>query len=179
MTTLFVMVGIPGSGKSYIATNSPWLRTTPYVSRDKIRYEFLDERERQLAVEGCAAGDEVQYFDCEDQVWECFVNRIVRHLELHDSCIADATHINRKSRKKLIDAVKARIPIDEVVFIVMDTPFCVCVERNNHRDGRARVPMEAMESMYMNFQPPKAGELGCRRVITISTPATISGELAI
>lgn len=139
MNMLIVLVGIPGSGKSTYAKqllekNSEW----KYVSRDEIRYEYVTDQEH--------------YFDHEYDVYKEFCNRIDMHLLNGETVIADATHINKGSRDKLLRTLTA--PIDSKFAVVIKTPFEVCVERNKKREGITRVPDEAMLRMWHKFSPP-------------------------
>ena len=143
MSKLILMVGIPGSGKStWIKNNFP--NITP-VSRDVIRFEILDER----------GGN---YFDYEDEVFDKFIHQIVGSLVIDEVTIADATHVNRKGRAKVLNAVKKYITPDEVECIVLDVSPEVAIERNNQREGRAWVPPKVIRNMFFRMEIPKKEE---------------------
>ena len=90
--TLWLMCGAPGSGKSYFAKNilandEHWF----YISRDEIRFQILKNDE--------------EYFSHETDVYDCFVKRIqsiICTIE-QGNIIADATHLNKASRMKLLN----------------------------------------------------------------------------
>lgn len=139
MNKLIILIGIPGSGKSTYAKkileqNPDW----KYVSRDEIRYQYVSDQEH--------------YFDHEYDVYKEFCNRIDMHLLNGDTVIADATHMNKASRDKLLNSLTA--PIDFKVAVVMTTPFEVCKERNSKREGITRVPDSEMFKMWHRFYPP-------------------------
>ena len=113
---LIMMVGIPGSGKStWVKNNFP--NIVP-VSRDTIRFELLDER----------GGD---YFDYEDEVFDKFIHQIIGSLVTDEITIADATHLNKKSRARVLN--KVRKFADEIEAVVLDTDLETAFERNDQR----------------------------------------------
>lgn len=143
MSKLILMVGIPGSGKStWIKNNFP--NITP-VSRDVIRFEILDER----------GGN---YFDYEDEVFDKFIHQIVDSLVVDEVTIADATHVNKKGRAKVLNAVKKYIIPDEIECIVLDVRPETAIERNNQREGRAWVPPKVIRNMFFGMEIPKKEE---------------------
>lgn len=137
MATLYVMIGPPGSGKSTWANSFRQSRTrTLYVSRDKIRFELLKEGEH--------------YFAHEDQVQRIFIESIVYGLQHDVDVIADATHLSRGSRNKLIKALEAQgMGADqyELVFVFMATDTQTCVDRDGLREGRAHVTESVVRKM--------------------------------
>lgn len=139
MSVLIVMCGIPGSGKSTYAKEL--LKLHPdwkYVSRDEVRYEYVS--------------DQNHYFDHETEVYKEFCNRIDMHLLNGCTVIADATHLNQKSRDHLIYSLSA--PIDTKIAVVVKTPFLVCMKRNSERKGITRVPDKQMWKMKNIFKEP-------------------------
>lgn len=142
MSKLYLLCGIPGSGKS------TWVRAHAketnglVVSRDAIRFSFLDE------------GDD--YFAWEDQVWRIFIERINAYLAAGRDVYADATHLNPKSRTKLLSKLNLKdVDIYPVVFMV---PLMTCIERNMNRTDRARVPNDVIKRMNESFIVPSDNE---------------------
>lgn len=134
--TLYVMCGIPGSGKSTFAKK--YLPGT-YVSRDEIRFNHLKPGEN--------------YFSVENTVWKEFIQKISNSLKAGHDTIADATHISVPSRMKLFRALHSCEY--NVVFVVLKTPYTICVERNALREGRARVANGVIAGMDNAFTIPK------------------------
>ena len=91
MNKLFIMIGIPGSGKSTFAKQYLQDDDTLYISRDDIRYSLLKE------------GD--KYFKKEDEVFRKFGASIQDGLKKGYNVIADATHLTPQARLKLINRV--------------------------------------------------------------------------
>lgn len=139
MSTLYIMVGIPGSGKSYIAKQIAKNISCAIVSRDTIRFELLNEED--------------EYFTKEKEVFKEYINEIQYYLDIGKSVIADATHLNAPSRIKLLSNLYFTEE-DYVVPVVIDTPFEICKERNAQRIGRNRVPDDVLKSMYDSFTDP-------------------------
>ena len=138
--TLVMMCGIPGCGKSTYA-KEVLLKTHPnwrYVSRDEVRYEYVT--------------DQAHYFDHEYEVYKEFCNRISMHLINGDVVIADATHISKGSRSKLIHSLDVKP--DKVIVVIFNTPFEICMKRNNAREGITRVPDDSMYRMHNQFRQP-------------------------
>lgn len=141
---LIIMVGCPGSGKTtYAKENYPdaW-----YVSRDEIRFNLVSENE--------------EYFSKEDQVFNQFINKINEGLRNSHDVIADATHLNSKSRFKLLanltDLDKEKT---NIVAIFMRTPLNVCIARNEKRKNtRSYVPEDVIRNMYKALRKPNFEE---------------------
>lgn len=151
MNNLYVLCGIPGCGKSTwvknrmaentSSTDSKWA----YVSRDEVRFSMIKEED--------------DYFSKEKQVFEEFVNRICGNLSdaWTQNVIADATHLNKISRDKLINAIRRKrpnLPL-HITMVYFDIPLEVCKFRNDKREGRAHVPDEVMNKMYAQLEFPK------------------------
>lgn len=142
--TLWIMCGVPGSGKS------TWLRQNAFensvvISRDAIRFAMLDGE------------DEAEYFKYEDKVWNKFINDIRTALTQNDNVYVDATHINEASRNKLLNALHLHKDV-KVNCIFFDVPDTVCLARNEMREGRSRVPRGVIRRMSVQMVPPHMNE---------------------
>lgn len=144
---LYLMCGVPASGKSYFAEKHMDEEKDVYISRDQVRFEMVPETD--------------EYFSREKEVYEEWIKRIAWALNAGFNVWADATHLNKKSRAKTFHALTKK-GIDfvsiEVMALVMDTPFLVCMERNSKRSGRYRVPASAMRRMVNSFHKPDEEE---------------------
>ena len=87
------MCGAPASGKSWFAKNILMDNDTLYVSRDEIRFAIIK--------------NEDNYFSKEKEVYKTFIEKIRKGLTDNkiERVFADATHLNEKSRKKLLNNV--------------------------------------------------------------------------
>lgn len=147
MMNLIVACGIPGSGKTTSLTNLSEVLGAPHISRDEVRASFRKE-------------DTEDYFKNETLVFASFVKQIVDAMKLEGAAIADATHISRASRLKLIKEITKFIPSDEftIEFIWFDTPLEICLERNSQREGWAYVPEDVILNMCDEFEIPSIDE---------------------
>ena len=92
MADLYMLCGIPGSGKT------TWGRTHSslcdrYIARDDIRFYLLKDGE--------------DYFAHEDEVLKLFYERINDALEKGYDVFADATHLTAAARKKFLSNISA------------------------------------------------------------------------
>lgn len=150
---LMIMVGLPGSGKSTFARHyveqSP-VMSTIWVSRDDIRYSLLSD------------GDE--YFSKEKEVFDFFIKAINAGLAEGKDVIADATHLNSRSRKKLLSHIT--VSNIQIEAWIMGTAFEECLKNNAKRSGRACVPEKVIFDMLQNFEYPTFEE-GFTTIATI------------
>ena len=141
MKTLWIMCGVPGSGKTYYAKhkliNGPgWW----YVSRDIVRFSLVKEDE--------------EYFSKEKDVFDEYIRQIKKGLNEEGifNVVADATHLNTASRKKLINAI-GRKDI-QIIPVVMRTDMMTSMRQNEQREGRAKVPTSVLRRMSAQFEEP-------------------------
>lgn len=136
MGRLIMMMGVPGSGKStWIKNNFPNVEP---VSRDKIRFELLKEGE--------------DYFAHEDEVFERFIRQIVGSLVVDEVTIADATHLNTKSRAKVLNKVRKFADSIEIVWI--NPPLETAFKQNDLREGLAWVKHGIIRRMWFGMEAP-------------------------
>lgn len=132
-----------GSGKSTWVKKRLAENGGIWISRDDVRFSIIKENE--------------DYFSKENEVFNKFIANICEALKapLAENIYIDATHLNDKARKKVLN----RLPkdnIDEVIYVVFKVPYEICIERNNKRSGREKVPESAIQNMYFSFQYPDA-----------------------
>lgn len=142
---LYIMIGIPGSGKSTYAHFLLTNENMDWVSRDKIRFDLLTEKDN--------------YFAKENQVYKNFISQINTGLRMGHNVIADATHLNLKSRYKLFNKLHIDRTKTIVIGIYMNLPLETCLERNETRKGgRTYVPPHEIHNMYTKLEPPTYNE---------------------
>jgi len=119
-----------------------------YISRDDIRFSYLKEGE--------------DYFSHETEAFNSFIQSIKRAINYneYDNIFVDATHLNKKSRNKLLyslglDYIKK---VKEINCIFLDTPLEVSLERNSKRTGRQYVPEATIIDMFKSISLPDETE---------------------
>ena len=145
--TLFIMVGCPGSGKTYTAKHilmrGPGWR---YISRDEIRFDYLSEDE--------------EYFAHENEVFDIFIYKIREALNNADTfnVIADATHLHWPSRRKLLTNLRQEGINFKDIYIIPTVVGCSLEDaktRNAFREGRECVPNDVLDNMFNSMTDPK------------------------
>lgn len=145
---LWIMCGVPGTGKDYWIKNhiKSFNGSVGLVSRDEIRFSLLKEGE--------------DYFAHETEVYNNYIGHLKTSLEHNDVTIANATHLNSGSRGKLLrslgNAIKAYDV--EVNAMVIRNDLKTCLKQNAQRVGRAVVPEANLKRMYSTFAMPSIAE---------------------
>lgn len=150
--TLIVMCGPAGVGKSTLAKKiEESHEDCVTVSRDAIRFAMLKPED--------------DYFAHEDEVTMKFYKAVENMLKTHEYVIADATHISKKSRAKLLKAL--HLSSARKVAVWIEVPLDVALKQNTLRTGRACVPEDAIKRMYRYKVSPSKDE-GFDEVIYVS-----------
>lgn len=144
--TLWIMCGIPASGKSWVAKKM--MERFPngkYISRDEIRFQMVRENE--------------DYFSHEKEVFNEFVFRIsvALYSEKVTDVIADATHLNYASRIKLLEAlIKYDVNLSDIniIPVIVKADMEDILVRNKNRVGRECVPEDVIRSMNRSWKHP-------------------------
>lgn len=149
MNYLIMFCGVPGSGKSTEArrmAGSLAARsiTVEYISRDELRFSIIS--------------DESEYFfSKEKEVFSKFVEKMNNSLNKNDCTIIDATHISKASRAKILRRVESPDSV-RLLVLYLTTPLDVCIQQNDLRTGKERVPHEVIEKMAKQFEDPTEKE---------------------
>ena len=144
MSILYILCGPSGSGKSTWAKSDSRMKHCTYISRDAIRYSLVKEGE--------------DYFSHEKEVFRRFTSEIVKAIKMGTDVIADATHLNEFSRRKLTQAIDMYTPDYKIIYVVFNTDAETCVARNTAREGRANVPENIIRNMCRDFRAPTKDE---------------------
>lgn len=138
---MYMMIGVPGVGKSYYIEQhrNPG---TLVISRDKIRFNMLKDKD--------------EYFSKEKEVYDEFIRQINAAIERGETFYVDQTSLNRGSRKKLFDNLKNKP--DKVIAIYLKSSLDKILKQNSLRTGRALVPEDAVINMFNSIEEPKLEE---------------------
>lgn len=131
-----IMIGLSASGKSTIAEKIATEDDCITISSDSIRGEICDG----------GVIDQTK----NDEVFKILHKRIKDYLMSGKNVIAEATNINMKARRSLLENVK-KIDCYKIAYIV---PKSVekCIEDNIYKDYP--VPHHVIQKQMMNFQIP-------------------------
>ena len=136
---VYMMVGIPGSGKStWIAKNQQdtWVVVSPdTLLETQYNYEWTPERAAEA--------------------WATSYQQFGRGLLVGQTMVWDATFTSPITRAAILHTAKGAGYRIEAIFC--DTPIEVCIERNQKR-GREPVPESTIHRMAENLQPPTESE---------------------
>lgn len=155
-----LMVGPPGVGKStYVAKAAEKLeaagKSVIVVSRDAIRKKLT----------GSATGN--KYFAKEKETFHAFVEMVQDAINKEIEIIfVDATHINEKSRNRIL----SRLSNTEDYVLVVETfniPKEEAIKRNDKRKGFAYVPLAAINRMYQDFTIPTMSEFEKYKFVSV------------
>jgi predicted kinase len=130
------MVGLSASGKSTIAEKIAQDNDCKIVSTDFIRSQICDN----------GVIDQTK----NEEVFKVFHSRIKENLIKGKNVIADATNINMKARRNLIENVK-KIDCYKIAYIIPKS-IEKCIEDNIYK--KYPVPHHVIQKQMMNFQIP-------------------------
>lgn len=135
MSKLYILCGMPGSGKSHWAeTHKEGLNAVVHSS-DAIRAELGNVNDQSK----------------NELVFKILHQRIKDDLKAGKNVIYDATNLSRKNRVHFIKNELRNIPCEKIC-VLFATPWEMCCARNFARDRQ--VPVEVLVRMYKNFETP-------------------------
>ncbi|HLF29036.1 MAG TPA: ATP-binding protein [Anaerolineae bacterium] len=153
MTTLYVLIGVPGSGKSSWAQRNAERLAAIIVGSDQVRNDFRQSGRNPL--DGDAVFAEVE-------------RRTREQLAAGQNVILDATHYLRRYRTYAVNlgqALGARR-----VALWFDVPLADCLRRNADRSdlafGDEIVPERIVREMFQQLQLPQPDEFDEIRRLT-------------
>jgi len=148
MNNIYVLCGIPGVGKSTWSQVVKKEAKTIIISRDEIRFSLVREDE--------------DYFSKEDDVFNLFIIAIKKAIISNDNIniIIDATHLNPKSRAKLLNRVgRELLAKHNIIAVEFPNDLELALIQNELRKGgRAYVPRGVIRRMSEQFIPPTLEE---------------------
>ncbi len=154
MPTLYIICGIPGSGKTTLVKNLP----LSMMENEKLNIVESDEGRKAILLEyGFSETHQNNISDellspekkrkIEDRVWEEIEATVKQILQSNEDIVIDATNTEQWILKDWFKFCKDGGHKSKV--IIMSTPLDVCIERNNARE--IPIPKEVMERMYNDY----------------------------
>lgn len=137
MSTLIIMCGISGSGKSTKAKELKEEYNAVIISTDDIREDIFKDIHDQ---------------EHNKEVFRIAYDEINMFIELSHNVIFDATNIKYSSIKDLKKGIKYWNDINKILY-VMDTPIDKAIKQNNARDKV--VPTEVIIRQTETFKSNK------------------------
>lgn len=137
MTIFYMMVGIAGSGKSYVAENIAKETGAVIISSDALRLELFGNENEQSR---------------NNELFNEAYKRVRDLLKKGKSVIFDATNLLKKERIHLLGSLKG---CRKVCVCVM-TPYEDCLEQNRMR--KRKVNDDVIRRMYLTWTPPHKHE---------------------
>ena len=158
MAKLVVMVGLPGSGKSYYANMLCREAKTPTVilsSDDYRKRLFGDENDQEH----------------NDQVFKTLYADMRKYLISHVDVIFDATNTSLKARMRIINELRG-IECEKEAYVIC-TPIEKCIEQDASRERK--VGEEVIWKFVKSFQCPQPYE-GFSKVTLIGIKSEYNGK---
>jgi predicted kinase len=134
---LFVMCGLPASGKSTEAAMIAERANALVFSSDAIRAELYGDENIQ--------GDPVKVFSLLNK-------RVVDALKSGRNVVYDATNLNAKKRRGLLRFFRTAGCVFDSQCVLVLCPYEQCLKRDAARERH--VGEEVLHRMLLNFQPP-------------------------
>lgn len=163
MSTLYITVGLPGSGKTEWANASG----LDVVSSDQVREMIFGDVERQSSEAHVYQRFGRNVFDgktTEERkrllrqlsnqiIFETAYDMATKALDAGEDVVFDATNLSNWERRRILRGVHG---YSRAVAVVFKVPFDECVRRQYQR-GRV-VPIHTMNAMQKRFEYPKLKE---------------------
>ena len=158
MSKLIIMVGLPGSGKSYYANMLYKEAKNPTVilsSDDYRKRLFGDENDQEH----------------NDQVFKTLYADMRKYLISHVDVIFDATNTSLKSRLRIMNELKG-IECDKEAYVIC-TPVEKCIEQNADRERK--IGEDVIWKFARSFQCPQTYE-GFSKVVLVGIKSEYNGR---
>ena len=120
MPNLYILCGPSGCGKTTWCNAFMRENDVRYVSRDEIRFSMLK--------------DDEDYFAHEVDVFKEFTGTLAQTLVDGFDVIADATHLNARSRQRLTQAIDMYITDYNIIYVVFNTRATNIIEVGEEKE---------------------------------------------
>jgi len=147
MAKVIMLVGVPGSGKSYDAAR---MEGAIVVSSDQMRI--------------ARGGDQTTHTRDRD-FWDDVRAEVVKHIQADEDVVLDATNVDPEWREFNVRFFLEH-KASEVIVRLYDTDLETCLERNASRQGPARIEERVVRNMFRQLKtfPPEVSPGGISRI---------------
>jgi predicted kinase len=145
MSKVYVMVGVPGSGKSTWISNQDWAKDCVVVSSDHL---IEAEAERQ----GKTYNDVFKEYI--NEAISLMLDQVIEARDAGKDIIWDQTSVNAKSRKKKF----SMLPDYDHIAVVFDVPSLEELDKRLASRPGKTIPKEIVSSMINTFEMPTQEE---------------------
>ena len=141
MATLYVMLGLPGSGKSYTALQLARRENAEIYSSDSFRLQM------HLNAENAKQNNDL---------FDLMYQKIREELDEGNDIVLDATNTYSIYRKKIFNALNGSGAKIVCVFVLRK--YENCLKANRKRKGTARISPDIITQFYKEFDVPLSDE---------------------
>lgn len=140
MNNLFVLMGLPGAGKSTFAKILLNMKSDiNYLSSDELRKQFWE------------------YKDNHKRIFNIMHEKTLEYLQNGGDVIYDSTNLERKYRIELYQKAKENIVPTRVIIVFIHNGLEKAIEQSKQRKNRTDVNEQLIRDMYRTVQVPIAG----------------------
>lgn len=150
MSTLFVMIGIPASGKSTYAKSLANRENAKIISTDDLREKF----------------GKVNDLTKDKLVFNTAFSMIREELQNNRNVIFDATNVSKRNRKRIFCEISEEIRDKnaEVIAVFIDVSVKKALEQMEKR--KRKVPFNAIINLHSKLEKPELEE-GFKKIIIV------------
>jgi len=143
MSTIYIAVGLPGSGKSTYAKNFIKDKDIEYLSSDELRAVFGKSEEDQTVT---------------PLVFGHIKRKVDEFLKDGKNVLVDATSVNRKERADYINTAKKYSAKVVVLVFKMDRQGLIDRNKKRGEQGGRVVPDWVIDKMLAKYEEPSTSE---------------------
>lgn len=150
--TIYITVGLPGSGKTTYAKEFIKGKDIEYLSSDELRAVFGKSQEDQNVT---------------PQVFNHIKKKVDEYLKDGKDVLVDATSVNRRERSDYINTAK-KYGANVVVFVFkMDRDGLLARNKKRGEEGGRIVPDFVIDKMLNKYEEPNSNE-GINKIISMN-----------
>lgn len=154
MTTVYVLAGAPGSGKSTWAKQKQKESdvSCQIFESDAYRLEMFGTLDHEVQ-------NQKHHAPLFEKMRKEFLNQVkyAHDADINIDLIYDATNISRKRRIGLYKEIKQTNPNAKVIVVVFYKLLNELLEINEQRVKQKQIPKDKLKHIYINMQPPRLG----------------------